>query len=147
MDDCIEFQGYKDKGGYGKKNVSGKTYLAHRLAYCKDRNIDIKDIDGLVVMHACDNPPCVNPAHLALGTHKDNIHDMVRKGRNVSIPKIGEANGRAKLRSEDVLRIREMVKFKSQRVVGKLFGISARTVNRIASRKLWAHLPEQSSID
>jgi hypothetical protein len=147
MDDCIEFQGYKEKNGYGRKSSAGKMLLAHRIAYCKAKNIDIKDIDGLVVMHTCDNPPCVNPEHLRLGTHQDNMDDKMKKGRHECGRLIGETNGQAKLTSEDVLRIREMVKFKSQREVARLFLISPRQVSRIARRERWAHLPEQSSID
>ena len=148
MDDCIEFKGYKNKGGYGRKGVGSKTFLAHRLAYCESKNIDIKDIDGLVVMHTCDNPPCINPVHLVLGTQKENIYDMMKKGRNGfrPNPKMGEENGFAKLKSDDVLRIREMVKFKSQREVGKIFGVSRSQIGNIARGEVWAHLPEQPSI-
>jgi hypothetical protein len=147
MEDCIEFQGFKNKGGYGRKRSGAKMYLAHRLAYCKAKNLDIKEIDGLVVMHTCDNPPCVNPEHLKLGTHQDNVDDMMKKGRHVFNPQMGEENGKAKLTSEDVLRIREAIKFKTQKEVGKIFGVSQNQVSRILRRKTWAHLPEQPSID
>ena len=143
MDDCIEFQGYKDKGGYGRKRFGSKIFKAHRLAYCEAKNIDIKDIDGLVVMHTCDNPPCVNPAHLVLGTQKENVDDKMNKNRQAK----GKENGRAKLTSEDVFKIREMVKFKSQADVSRLFLITQQQVSHIVSRKTWAHLPEQQSID
>ena len=147
MENCIEFQGYKNKDGYGRKHSGGKMYLAHRLSYCKAKNIDIKEIDGLVVMHVCDNPPCVNPEHLKLGTNQDNVDDKMKKGRHASNPNTrGEAHGRAKLTSDDVLRIREAVKFKTQKEVGKIFGISNQHVSDIARRKKWAHLPEQQSI-
>ncbi len=147
MDDCIEHKLTKCKDGYGRTNIGGKMRLAHRIAYCKAKNIDIKEIDGLVVMHACDNPSCVNPEHLRLGTQQDNVDDMMKKGRHGFGVLVGEAHGRAKLTSEDVLRIRELVKFKSQRVVARLFSISHTHVRDIARRKNWAHLPEQSSID
>jgi hypothetical protein len=143
MEDCIEFKGCKDKAGYGRQKVSGKTYLAHRLAYCKAKNIDIKEIDGLIVMHTRDNPPCVNPEHLMLGTNRDNIDDRDFKNRQAK----GEEHGQSKLNPEDVLRIIDAVKFKSQREVGKLFGINQSQVSRIVRGKRWAHLPEQPSID
>jgi hypothetical protein len=147
MDDCIEFQGCKNKYGYGVKRIAGKVYRAHRLAYCKAKNIDIKEIAGLVVMHTCDNPPCVNPDHLRLGTQKDNMDDMMKKGRHDFIGVVGEAHRQAKLTSEDVLIIREMVNFKSEAEVARLFLISLPHVINIVSRRRWAHLPEQSSID
>jgi hypothetical protein len=148
MENCIEFKGYKNKGGYGNKFMGGKKYLAHRLAYCKAKNIDIKEIDGLVVMHTCDNPPCINPEHLVLGTQKENMYDMIKKGRRgINLKAIGESNGQAKLTSEDVFKIREMVKFKTQKEVARLFLISRSSVSEIVSRKRWAHLPEQPSID
>ena len=148
MVDCIEFQGYKDKDGYGKKYNAGKARYAHRLAYCEAKNIDIKEIDGLCVMHTCDNPPCINPAHLVLGTHQENMDDKMKKGRHAYNPNAkGESNGFAKLTSEDVFKIREMVKFKSQAEVARLFLISKTHVSHIVSRKKWAHLPEQQSID
>jgi hypothetical protein len=145
MEECIEFKGYKDKAGYGQRRIGSKMYKAHRLAYCKAHNLDIKAIDGLVVMHTCDNPPCVNPEHLRLGTHQDNMDDMAKKGRRKQV--VGEEHGKAKLTSEDVLRIREMVKFKSEAEVARLFLISLPHVINIVSRRRWAHLPEQSSID
>ena len=147
MDDCIEFKGYKEKRGYGRKYSAGKMRLAHRLAYCKAKNIDIKEIDGLVVMHTCDNPPCINPEHLKLGTVQENVDDMMNKGRHGINPMAkGETNGKAKLTSDDVFKIREMVKFKSQAEVARLFLISRANVSIIVSRKSWAHLPEKQSI-
>jgi hypothetical protein len=139
MENCIEFQGCKNKDGYGQKFIDGKKRYAHRIAYCKAKNIDIKEIDGLVVMHTCDNPPCVNPEHLKLGTHQDNVDDMMKKCRHK--PPRGESSGQAKLTSDDVFKIRELVKFKTQKEVGKIFGVSQNQVSRIASRKTWEHLP------
>ena len=147
MDDCIEFQGCKSTAGYGIKCIDSKKFKAHRIAYCKAKNIDIKDIDGLVVMHVCDNPPCVNPAHLVLGTQKENIDDMMKKGRHGINPMAkGETHGKAKITSADVFKIREMVKFKTQKEVGKMFGVSHKHVGRIARGERWAHLTEQQSI-
>lgn len=71
---CLEWAGYRDRGGYGRLN--GK--LAHRLAFIEAFG---GSIDGLVVMHLCDNPPCCNPEHLRLGTMAENMADAQRKGR------------------------------------------------------------------
>lgn len=75
--DCHVWTGTKTKSGYGMFFVAGKTLLAHRLVAC------LNGVDPLaqVVMHSCDNPSCVNPAHLSEGTHKLNSDDMVAKGR------------------------------------------------------------------
>jgi hypothetical protein len=77
QNDCWEFQGGRQHL-YGIYRCEGKTWKAHRYAY----TITYGDIPkGKVVMHHCDNPGCVNPMHLELGTQKENIADMMRKGR------------------------------------------------------------------
>lgn len=81
MTECILTPYYKDKDGYGLRRYKGKYKGAHRIAYCEAHNIEIDLIDGKVVLHSCDNPACVNPDHLSLGTHQDNVADKVRKGR------------------------------------------------------------------
>lgn len=77
---CIEWTGATDPAGYGRlTDGEGGTILAHRLAL-KARGVDI---EGKVVRHlVCDNPPCINPDHLAVGTHADNVGDKMRKGRH-----------------------------------------------------------------
>jgi hypothetical protein len=79
MDDCIVFKGGKNKQGYGCLTYSDVTLLTHRIAWMLDRGECIPR--GKVVMHSCDNPPCINPRHLKLGTHKENNQDMIDKGR------------------------------------------------------------------
>jgi hypothetical protein len=79
---CWEWQGPRDAGGYGTLWVAKVgSRRAHRLSWMLTHG-DIPH--GLQVRHECDNPPCVNPAHLRLGTHADNMDDMRRRGRGRS---------------------------------------------------------------
>lgn len=88
-DECWIYSGYKNKAGYGKIGTSGgKNEYAHRVMYRLEKG---EIPEGMVVMHACDNPSCCNPNHLNLGTTKDNVQDMVRKGRHVSISKASKS--------------------------------------------------------
>ncbi len=83
-DQCWEWQGARHRNGYGKIGTGGHTggtSLAHRVIWA-EANGPIPD--GMVIMHACDNPPCVNPSHLVIGTQSDNMHDKIRKGRHQS---------------------------------------------------------------
>lgn len=75
---CWEFQSYADRDGYRFFTIDGKEWKAHRLAVV----LDGRDPSGKVVMHHCDNPSCVNPAHLSVATQKENALDCVNKGRN-----------------------------------------------------------------
>ena len=75
---CWEWQGRIDRYGYGQVRVRGKTGKAHREAYRAFHG----DPGKLLVLHTCDNRKCCNPKHLFLGTHKDNMADMVKKGRH-----------------------------------------------------------------
>lgn len=69
-------------GSYAQVTVNGKVRRLHRVVYCEHNNISIDSIELLVVRHSCDNPRCINPAHLLLGTHIDNMQDKVTRGRS-----------------------------------------------------------------
>ena len=77
--ECWVWKGETDKGGYGRFRENGRVVAAHRSAY--EQLIDPIP-DGMVVRHACDNPPCVNPRHLVAGTKRDNSRDMIERGRH-----------------------------------------------------------------
>lgn len=79
--DCIEHTTRGNRKGYGSARFEGQSRLAHRVAYCKHHNLSYKDIEGQVVRHKCDNPRCINPLHLELGTQADNVRDMQERNR------------------------------------------------------------------
>lgn len=81
---CWIWQGSKSSEGYGQVTIQGKTIGTHRFSYKYHKKIDP---GKYLVCHTCDNPPCVNPNHLWLGTEKDNVHDMHHKGRQYKVPR------------------------------------------------------------
>ena len=82
--DCWEWLGFKNRSGYGQLKINKKVMLAHRFSYAHYKNNEQPVPSNLCVCHHCDNPRCVNPNHLFLGTQKDNMRDMVRKKRWVN---------------------------------------------------------------
>jgi hypothetical protein len=80
---CMIWDGTKNKYGYGSLSFEQQTYQASRLAWMIHHN-DFNVSEKMFVCHSCDNPACVNPDHLFLGTAKDNAHDMIKKGRYVN---------------------------------------------------------------
>lgn len=77
---CWNFKGCKTKTGYGRIRVNGVHWMAHR--YSLSCHLGRPIADGMVVLHLCDNPSCVNPEHLKEGTQKENIEDCIQKGRS-----------------------------------------------------------------
>lgn len=134
-DDCWEWLAYKDKDGYGRFRVDGQWVGAHRFVFeMKCGRIPA----GMCVCHSCDNPSCVNPEHLWLGTHEDNLRDMAEKGRARCPGHKGESNGRAKLTEEDVRGIRQLKE--PVPLIAKCFGVSEGQIYRIRSGQHWAHI-------
>jgi hypothetical protein len=133
-DACWLWTGLLGENGYGIIGINGKAYKAHRVSYfIKHGRID-KD---RFVLHHCDVRSCVNPAHLFLGTPKDNSQDAVKKGRNTRL--YGEDNGKAKLTRAEVLTIRRICKRGGvyQKTVAKQFGVSEATVSYIVNGGRW----------
>ncbi len=134
---CIEFIAGRHRQGYGLiwDRDTKHVMKAHRMSAMWY----LLPFDpSLMVLHKCDNPPCINPNHLFQGTQQDNIRDMVRKGRNGFVRQFGEDNPMAKLTKKEVLIIREEQGTCKQ--VAKKYRVSPMTVSRIRNRKLWSHL-------
>jgi len=106
--ECWEWNACKNKHGYGQFKIDKKLYGSHRISWILT-NGDIPEDDNycktLFVCHSCDNPGCVNPNHLFLGTNKDNMKDMINKNRLINSP--GIKNGNHKLTEQQVLEIRQ----------------------------------------
>jgi hypothetical protein len=136
---CIEWTGTRHEQGYGRFIVDGKTVSAHRSAYCDMHGIKLSEIDGKVIRHKCDNPPCVNPDHLEIGTQADNIRDCELRGR--ARHPACEGNGRAKLNLDQVRQIRAMyVRGSSEfgaRSLAKRFGMHKSTMDGIVNGVNW----------
>lgn len=135
---CWPWIAGKDKGGYGQIWVSEKIRRAraNRVAWF----LMARKWPKKCVLHKCDNPACVRPFHLFLGTHKDNADDRARKGRsarNVN-PQPGEKNGNAKLNSSQVLEIRSRYAAGEKQVpLAKEFGVSQVLISRIILGEAW----------
>lgn len=133
---CWEWQGSKDKKGYGRININKRPVLTHRFAW-ELENGPIPD--GKDVLHSCDNPCCVNPSHLFLGTNDDNIADKVDKGRQER----GSGHHRAKLTENQVIEIRRRYALGniSHSQLAAEYGVCRMAVTDIISRRNWAHIP------
>lgn len=129
---CWMWTGWLDGIGYGRISVSGKLILAHRFSYEFFNGPFSPELD---ILHKCDNPTCVNPAHLFLGTAFDNMRDMVNKGRNV-VHK-GEGNFNAKLTQSQVDEIRYKSTFTTQVQLAKEYGVTQANIGHIVKRKNW----------
>lgn len=136
---CWTWIGWRDKNGYGitSLRIHGKQERrAHRIVWF----LNFGTIPtGFCVCHKCDNPSCVNPEHLFLGTNQDNMTDKAKKQR--CNPPAGERSGLAKLSEEDVLKIRALHEAGVvQRRIAEQFGVGFKAINKIVLRQRWAHV-------
>lgn len=126
-DECWEWTGYR-KNKYGFTEFSEQGIYAHRLSWLLHRG---EIPEGMQVLHKCDNPPCVNPDHLFLGTNQDNVADMRAKRRAVDPPvKRGIENFKATLTDGQVAQI-IAAHGVPQRKLARQFGASQSTIWRL----------------
>lgn len=139
---CWIWVGTKRSNGYGILSVNGRYEQAHRVAY----TLLVGPItNGLWVLHNCpdgDNPACVNPAHLWLGTVLDNNRDMYAKGRNGDTGRRGEANNLAVLTEQQVREIRKLRQDTSMtyKAIGARFGVGYMAAYSIVKGLSWKHV-------
>ena len=124
-----------DNHGYGRINHNAIPKMAHRVSYELYRGEIPK---GMEVCHSCDMPSCVNPNHLFVGTHADNMDDMATKKRSPPTAHIGEINGMAKLTDADIITIRNSTE--TQVTLAEKHGVHQGTISRIKLRKSWSHV-------
>ncbi|WP_317728942.1 HNH endonuclease signature motif containing protein [Achromobacter xylosoxidans] len=135
---CWEWQRARLPKGYGAIRVDGAPMYAHRLSYL----LGVGPIpDGLFVLHRCDNPPCINPQHLFVGTCRDNALDSIEKGRASHPPlvkKFGEQNPQARLRAADIHDIRMRIACgDALKSIGESYGVSGSTIADIKYGNTW----------
>lgn len=135
-EDCWEWQGSITSAGYGGIRIKfdGKTWnYAHRFSFYLSFGVDPAK---LCVCHKCDNPKCVNPSHLFLGTIAENSADMTSKNRH-----LGERSGFTKLNEEMVYEIKKMLRAgESQARIAAKFGVHKTSITKINTKKIWVRV-------
>lgn len=125
--------------GYGVMSINRQNVKAHRLAFALQYGFTPKD---MLVCHHCDNPSCVNPKHLFLGTNADNSADKLAKNRH----RKGETMGLAKLTEKQVIEIRTLAGSVSAVKLSKRYGVCSRVISNIIARNTWKHVGENMPI-
>lgn len=128
---CHVWVGDVNHRGYARASVGGKTTSMHRAAYEQAYG---PIPSGMYVLHRCDVRSCINPEHLFLGSHDDNMRDMVSKGRQ----RRGERNAQSKLTEEQVREIRRSTLGK--RALALMYGVTPNAVSCIKKRETWGHV-------
>lgn len=138
-DTCWVWTGNTSRNGYGSIQEGGrnsKTVSAHRYSYEIHKG---RIPNGMVVMHACDNPSCVNPEHLSVGTPQENTQDMIRKGRKRTVAPLGINNGKSKL-NDDLVRYIRNNREKSHASLARELGLSQNCIRGVRSGRTWGHV-------
>jgi hypothetical protein len=136
VDECWLWLGAINAHGYGNFNIHGKTVLAHRVSYF----LSTEDpADGDLICHSCDVPACVNPRHLWRGTPKDNMVDMVSKGRVKTVSMPGEQNPRAKITADMAREIAAAPETEKNSALGRKYGLDGASVGLIRNGTNWSH--------
>ena len=136
---CHNFTGQLNTDGYGQIKDRGRSVMVHRWVW-EQSNGPIPA--GLCVCHHCDNPRCINPAHLYAGTHQRNMQDKADRGRSNNVPR-GHAHKRprAKVTEKQVIAIKVALAAKKSQISQAVrFGVSRNLISEIYLEKTWRHL-------
>jgi hypothetical protein len=143
--DCWLWRGGRANSGYGLAySAENRKTTAHRIAY--ELGVGGIPRDGSYVCHGCDNKLCVRPSHLFLGTAKENMADMIAKGRGSwpgpKSPHRGERTPNARLTEIDVRWIRWAYAYSgaSHAAIARVFGVATETVRKLLLRRTWGHV-------
>jgi len=133
---CWIWSGSKNKKGYGRLGSGGKKqkyYLAHRVSYTINKG---EIPEGLYVLHSCDNPSCVNPNHLRVGTGSENIKEAYDKGRKQNPILFGEDNPKSKLTIDQVKFIKSNPQL-GHKTIADMFGLSPNCIRGVRIGRTW----------
>ncbi len=141
---CWEWMAYKDKDGYGTFGMNGKTIKAHRASYIL--NVHQQDIpSNILVCHSCDNPSCINPKHLFLGTVIDNNSDRNNKNRQAK----GDTCKLSTLTEEQVMQLITEIwnnKYTNVYEIAKIYHISHSVIRKLLNGEHWKHITDKLQI-
>jgi hypothetical protein len=135
-DECWTWLGFKERRGYGKISKgdgSAKYHLAHRASYIINKG---EIPEGLYVLHSCDNPSCVNPNHLRVGTGSENIKEAYDKGRKQNPVLFGEENPKSKLTIEQVKFIKSNPQL-GHKAIADMYGLSPNCIRGVRIGRTW----------
>lgn len=133
LDECWPWTAGVGSNGYGKFRSKNLLYSSHRAAYILTRGFIPR---GLHILHSCDHPLCCNPTHLWAGTHGQNMHDMISKGRRVQGISRGESC--SDLTNEQVLQIRNDTRI--LKLIAKDYNMSISQISKIKRKISWSHI-------
>jgi hypothetical protein len=133
---CVEWDGARHRQGYGQFYFEGKIVLAHRASWAMYHGS--MPTPAQKVCHRCDNPCCVNPEHLFLGTQRDNALDCVAKGRARRARLTGEKNGVARFTDDQVRDIHRDQRM--YREIASDYGVAESTIGMIKRGHNWHHI-------